>query len=492
MNTAVTILIILFVMMLVLMLMLLMRKRSQQAAAAAMPVTLDVSASAQSEDEPAFNETAVAEKPVFEADHADDGLYIDDLNTEVLPDTAHDEKDLSGEFSFDQDLLDQMLNEEIQDFSIPAELNQTEEDPEFTEQLTSDTQEKEPEFAADDDILLQSPKTEEEDPDTQVSLLKQGVRIAWPDSDVMMKSASIKGSVLYLWQGLSQSNDTVLFDVHEKDLGYPLLEAARRISDQNLKPARKFAFLIHTDDIEEAYCRQSAMSYLRSARLTPSLVISDYAQQNEQTGVLSNYEMIPVGTSPHMVLAAQAPEDTVSKIASLSLRNVRIEDVNETALEAFERMKKDLPFSARSGLSLGIGEKNAVRKAAEKIPQTAGWIFPGFTTAYSSGVTYVTLYAPDEACLENAVSEFRENMRRNSLTFRVMKHVHETVPASADDDVFIELEKAFVSAGLTKTLIPVLSKEDYTIRGIRTLSIPSKHMDRRTVDKLLTGLLLGA
>ena len=318
------------------------------------------------------------------------------------------------------------------------------------------------------------------------------MRIAWPDSDVMMKSVSIKGSVLYIWQGLSQSNDTVLFDVHEKDLGYPLLEAARRISDQNLKPARKFAFLIHTDDIEEAYCRQSAMSYLRSARLTPSLVISDYAQQNEQTGVLSNYEMIPVGTSPHMVLAAQAPEDTVSKIASLSLRDVRIEDVNETALEAFERMKKDLPFSARNGLSLGIGEKNAVRKAAEKIPQTAGWIFPGFKTAYSSGVTYVTLYAPDEACLENAVSEFRENMRRNSLTFRVMKHVHETVPASADDDVFIELEKAFVSAGLTKTLIPVLSKEDYTIRGIRTLSIPSKHMDRRTVDKLLMGLLLGA
>ena len=83
-------------------------------------------------------------------------------------------------------------------------------------------------------------------------------------------------------------------------------------------------------------------------------------------------------------------------------------------------------------------------------------------------------------------------MRRNSLTFRVMKHVHETVPASADDDVFTELEKAFVSAGLTKTLIPVLSKEDYTIRGIRTLSIPSKHMDRRTVDKLLMGLLLGA
>ena len=185
-------------------------------------------------------------------------------------------------------------------------------------------------------------------------------------------------------------------------------------------------------------------------------------------------------------------DDTVSKIASLSLRDVRIEDVNETALEAFERMKKDLPFSARSGLSLGIGEKNAVRKAAVKIPQTAGWIFPGFTTAYSSGVTYVTLYAPDEACLENAVSEFRENMRRNSLTFRVMKHVHETVPASADDDVFTELEKAFVSAGLTKTLIPVLSKEDYTIRGIRTLSIPSKHMDRRTVDKLLMGLLLGA
>jgi len=492
MNTAVTILIILFVMMLVLMLMLLMHRQSQPAAAAVMPVTLDVSGSkAESEEEPSFDESALAANPDIAESEADEAAGHDETDTEILFEDPYEDDDLSGQFNFDQDLLDEMLNEQIPDFEMPAEINQTGE-PEFTEQPGGDTDEKEPEFAVDDDILLHSPAAEEDDPDAQVSLLRQGVRIAWPDSDVMMTSATIKGSVLYIWQGLSQSNDTVLFDVHEKELGYPLLEAARRISDQNLKPARKFAVLIHTDDIDEAYCRQSAMSYLRSARLTPSLVISDYAQQYEQTGTLSGYEMISVGTSPHMVLAAQAPEDTVSKIASLSLRDVRIEDVNETALEAFERMKKDLPFSARSGLSLGIGEKNAVRKAAEKIPQTTGWIFPGFTTAANNGVTYVSLYAPDEACLEDAVSEFRENMRRNNLTFRVMKHVHETVPASVDDDAFKELEKAFASAGLSKPLIPVLSKEDYTIRGIRTLSIPSKHMDRRTVDKLLMKVLLGA
>ncbi len=498
MNTAVTVLIILFIMMLVLMLNLLFHKQPQTApdGMVVMPVSdlLDEPDDPEDDsffpDDPLFAEEPEQPKEPEKSEEPETAQQKKEtMPAELMDAESVDEHE--DDLLFDQDILDELLGEYDPDFA-----NKETEEPvkeiEFDqpEEPVQPEKQRQPELTADDPYRYQT-EPDEDDPYDQVFLLRQGVRIAWPDSDVMMISTSFKGSVLYIWQGLSKSNEMILFDVHEKELGYPLLEAARRISDMNLKPADRFAFLIHTDDIDEAGCRQNAADFLRAERMVPAMVISDYAQQFVNSGILSEYEMISVGTSPHMILQTQAAEDTVKKILQMSLKYLKDDHVNETAVEAFSRMKKHLPLGSRTGLNFGMNTKKAARKASEKIPGTQGWVNPSFKTSSAEGVTTISLSAPDEVCLENTMNEFRENMRRNQLTFRVIRHVHGTAPASVNDDAFIRIEKAYSSAGFTRTLIPVLSEEEYTIRGIRTLSIPSRRMDRRSLDQLLMKVLLG-
>ncbi|MBR3349141.1 MAG: hypothetical protein IKG55_03575, partial [Solobacterium sp.] len=380
MSTAVCILIALFALMFVLMMILLLHKRAQR----------------KQIQQKRQDDAQVQEGPLVKADQ-DASLENSDMK--------NDEFKTDDDLLFDQDILKELLGDDDEsgddvdfadfdpkpaeseepDFAVDEDAEEPGEEPDFAafepeeEPDFADPSEEfgeEPDFTEDID-LMPHPLLKYED-DDNVSLLRQGVRIAWPESDVMMVSAAFGSSVLYIWEGNAKKDDLILFDVHEKELGYPLLETAKRISDAYIKPACRFAFLIHTDDQDLKRSRNDAAAFLRSTKRTPSLVISDYAEEYEESGPLSGYELIAVGSRPYVYLTSDASKELSEGIAELSAKSFRPDEVNETALDAFERMKNSLSAYQRAKARYGFGEKRIARKVAEKIPETASWTQPQF------------------------------------------------------------------------------------------------------------------
>ena len=494
MSTAVCVLIALFALMFVLMMILLLHRRAQR----------------KQEQQKKQDEAQVQQAPQVQAEQ-DASLEKDDMK--------NDEFKTDDDLLFDQDILKELLGDdesgddvdfadfdpmpaesEEPDFAVDENAEEHSEEPDFAAFEPEELQEpafadpaeelsEEPDFTEDIDLLPHPLLKNEED--DNVSLLRQGVRIAWPESDVMMVSAAFGSSVLYIWEGNAEKDDLILFDVHEKELGYPLLETAKRISDAYIKPGCRFAFLIHTDDRDVRRSRNDAAAFLRSTKRTPSLVISDYAGQYEESGALSGYELIAVGSRPYVYLTTDASKELSEGIADLSAKGFRPDEVNETALDAFERMKNSLSAYQRAKARYGFGEKGIARKVAEKIPETAAWTQPQFKVTKTAGGSAIRLSAPDEKSLEKALALLSDHMRRNGHTFRIVESQKESVPATVYDDAFIRMEEAYQNAGIDRILIPVLSEEDYTFKGIRTLSFASKRMKRRELDSLLMSFIKG-
>lgn len=532
MNTAITILIILFALMLFLMFSILFYKEPETVPPALTQVrdepetenneivfpddpeelTEDVDMNLKDESDELLREAdqllkqeGILDEEFDLPEDLDDlaaDLQIDDFlkqePAQLIPDEPEADE-LDETVVFDQNRIDEMFSAEDPEFAQaetePLYVEEEDEVPEFApyeeesepvteplEEPAEQQQEEEPEFL--------TPEISDELAEENVTMLRQGVRIAWPQSDVMMVSVAFGSSVLYVWEGLSYSNDLILFDVREKCLGYPLLETARKISDRNQKPACKFAVLIHTEKNPDPAYRQMANSFLRTNRRTPALVISDSAGEYATSKALENFEMITVGTRPGIILSSQAPVSAVRQIAEQTLKQVKTGDPNDTADEAFERIKGILPLGVRTGLKTGFGMGGALKKIEEMIPETGRWIRPSISCEANGSGSIIRIIAPDVLLLEDTVNEFRENMRLNEFTFRVLAQRKDSVPSSVHDEAFIQLEKAMAAAGIDRKAIPVLSDRDYYVRGIRTLSFAAERMDRKTIDRILMALIM--
>lgn len=494
MSTAVCVLIALFALMFILMMILLLHRRAHR----------------KKTEMKRQDGIQVQNDPQHEPDE-DTSLESDDMK--------NDEFKTDDDLLFDQDILKELLGDDDDggddvDFADIDPLPSEDEEPAFAADDSMEEPEEEPAFAACEPQeqneepgfadLSEEPKEEpdftedidlfphpllEYEEDDDVSLLRQGVRIAWPESDVMMVSAAFGSSVLYIWEGNANKDDLILFDVHEKELGYPLLETAKRISDAYIRPGCRFAFLIHTDDKDLKKSRNDAAAFLRSTKRTPSLVISDYAQQYEESGALSGYELIAVGSRPYVYLTSDAAKELSEGIVDLTRKSFKPDEINETALDAYERMKNSLSAYQRAKARYGFSEKRIARKAADKIPETAAWTMPQFKVSKTANGSAIRLSAPDEKSLEKALALLSDNMRRNGHTFRIVESQKESAPATIYDEAFIRMEEAYENAGIDRILIPVLSEEDYTFKGIRTLSFASKRMKRRDLDRLLMSII---
>lgn len=253
MSTAVCVLIALFALMFILMMILLLHRRAHR----------------KKTEMKRHDGAQLQNDPQHEPDE-DTSLENNDMK--------NDEFKTDDDLLFDQDILKELLGDDDDggddvDFADIDPLPSEDEEPAFAADDSMEEPEEEPAFAACEPQeqneepgfadLSEEPKEEpdftedidlfphpllEYEEDDDVSLLRQGVRIAWPESDVMMVSAAFGSSVLYIWEGNANKDDLILFDVHEKELGYPLLETAKRISDAYIRPGCRFAFLIHTDD----------------------------------------------------------------------------------------------------------------------------------------------------------------------------------------------------------------------------------------------------
>ena len=490
MDTAVMILIALFLMMLVLMVSILLHKQPEPAGSTD---TLTMSASAKEEKK----KMSTIEDLFFDLEEEeDDGLPQEEFQEFEFSDDLK-----QAESQLDQGNPDPADHFEIKDSEENPEPGFDEEmlhelfadaDPEFAP-FSDETGSEEPSFDENDDLFIHRPTLEEDQKaDENVNILRQALRIAWPESDVMMVSVAFGSSVLFIWEGLAATNDLIMCDVREKGMAYPLLEEVRKISARNLKPANKFAILVHTEEKADPSCSQMAAAFLRANRSTPAVVISDFGGEYQTEGILSEYELITVGTRPFMTVSTEAPYESVNKIIAASARNVRTEEVNDTALEALNRMKDRMPISVRAKLAAGFASRSAARKAADKYHEISGWIGASFRSVKNGDGAIIRIEAPDEIMLEEAMNSFRENMRKNGYAFRILEQLKDCVPASVYDDAFIRLSKAMKAAGIEKTAIPVLTSKDYSVKGIRSLSFAAERMEPAVLRRLLENLIMNS
>ena len=379
-----------------------------------------------------------------------------------------DDEDFSSLFTdsdddFDQDLIDQLFAEE---------------EPEFD--LTMDE-----EGSPVPDLSGQTIQTGM----SPAEIVQKGIRIAWPASDAMMSSKIFGDAILYEWEEKPKSDKVILFDLCEKGLAYPFLEAVRKISDAYRKPSVRAACLIHTGTKKSTKSRDEAAAYLREKERKPVCLISDSAGVSYEDKNLERYGFLTVGSRPSLILKCEANADVMRQLVENSVRHYKMEDLNETAKEAFARMKNDLPMSCRGGLKGGARSEKAVKKIAQVIPETAEWSLPSAKVSSDPDGSLIRLSAPDQQALEDALAVLREEARFNGYALRAVSGQRGSTAVSVEEESFRLLEQALKDVAGYETVLPVLSDEPYSAKGIQSIGIPVEKLTRRQIYALLDRLL---
>ena len=385
------------------------------------------------------------------------------------------------------------------DFSHLEELlhaveKKPEEDMEEIEQ-TGEPQNKAEENLYDTIRRKKRQNTEEEDlnlnfdfgtaPANDAEILKKCISAAWPQSDVMMKPQVFGTSILYVFEGLVKKEETVLFEAMEHGICYPLLETARKIIDRNQKPAVRFAFLIHSGNEFDHNGRQMAVSALRNAGRSPVFMISEKGGMELQDETLRKYAPLTVGTRAYAQLSCDAPAAVMEKCAEAVRKQLKSNELNRTAEEAFRIMKKDLPHSARRTMTM----KSALA-IAEKYPESSDWAFPKIIVTGLLSGSEIEISAPDFDIFEEALGALRNLASENGYSLRIESRHKETSAVSTEDPSYQKVASALSQVLDHQPVIPVLSDEDYTMRGIRSFALNPQILERKKLYRFLD-LIIG-
>jgi hypothetical protein len=379
-----------------------------------------------------------------------------------------DNEDFSSLFTensndFDQEMIDRLFADEDPEFDVtPAE---------GADPVPEEDSEK---------VLLGLSPAE---------IVQKGIRMAWPESNVMMNTKIFGDAILYEWAGLVKSEKVILFDLKEKGLAYPFMECARKISEANQKPSVRFACLIHTGSKKSAKSRDEAAVYLRSEEHKPVCLISDSAGVMYDDQKLERYGFLTVGSRPSLTLKCDADAEAAKRLAENSAGRYKMDDLSETAKEAFARMKNDLPASCRSVLKGGAKAEKAVKKIAGEIPETAEWALPSASVSADPAGSLIRLCAPDQHSLENALAVLREEARGRGYALRAVSGQKGSVAVSAGEEAFRLAEQALKDAAGYETVLPVLCDEPYGAKGIQSVGIAADRLSRREIYALFDTLI---